>query len=110
MTEITTSPWGAPQTVDWLTGDKPFTIAFVSTASHGGYYVAPSELHRIPLAWREASFNKLGMQGWFEEDCDWVMVALIFTSCFIPQEIAIARRTAEIWLAPKLYRGALEGY
>lgn len=107
---ITATPWGAPDSVEWVGGDRPYSVAFVSTPSHGGYYVAADQLNRIPLAWRKASFNGQGLCGWFEEDCDWAMVALVFKNCFGPEEIAIARKIAKAWLEPKLYRGALDGY
>jgi hypothetical protein len=113
-TTLSATPWGAPQSIDWVRGDhqtrEGFGIAFVSTASHGGFYVDPALLSRVPLAWRQVSFNGNAMRGWFEEDCDWAMVALIFKDCFTPEEIALARKIATAWLAPKLYRDAFAGY
>jgi hypothetical protein len=58
------SPWGFVQTVQPLGPDA----AFVNTASHGGIWVSPEGLARIPAALRSTAYSG---GGWFEEDCDW---------------------------------------
>ena len=92
------TPWGNSQSVDAV----GCGIVFASTASHGGYFV-PAELNaRVPLAWRRASFDQRAMSGWYEEDCDWAMVALTFPELFPADAIRAAQRTYDAWLAPKL--------
>jgi hypothetical protein len=104
--KITNSPWGVPQTVEEV-GDG---VYLVMTASHGGYYVPPAVNKRIPASWRAVSFNAQGVRGWYEEDCDWCMVALALPHLFIREEVEIARRIFRQWQEPKLYQGAAEGY
>jgi hypothetical protein len=113
MQTITSTPWGRPQDVEWITDrstGKTTGIAFVSTAGHGGYYVSPELLATMPANWLGATFNEQGRRGWFEEDCDWSLVALAFPQCFIPEELRIARASSKHWHEPKLFRGAFEGY
>jgi hypothetical protein len=52
----------------------------VSTPSHGGYYVESSALGRIPEAFRGATFTR--SPHWYEEDCDWAIVARYFPEAF----------------------------
>ena len=104
MRKITSSPWGKPESVTWLTDEmtgEPVAIAFVSTASHGGYYVGPELLQRIPSRWRAVSFGGRGKAGWFEEDCDWSMVALTFPTVFPVHAQEAARATWQHFIAPK---------
>jgi hypothetical protein len=95
------TPWGlaAPSEVETIEEDG---VYFVSTASHGGYYVTPDAIDAIPGDWREATFNRQGCNGWFEEDCDWAIVALTFPRLFGPQALDSARDIFERWIAPKL--------
>jgi hypothetical protein len=74
------TPWGPAQDVIPVANGEG--IAFVSTASHGGYYVPAAMLAKMPLAARLASFNGQGLVGWFEEDCDWCLVVLSFPDLF----------------------------
>lgn len=92
------TPWGPAQQIE----QKCQGVTFVSTASHGGIKVDAPMLDAIPLAWRQASFNGQGMQGWFEEDCDWCMVALTFPALFNAANLAAAQKTFDYCIAPKL--------
>jgi hypothetical protein len=56
---------------------------FVSTPSHGGYYVEPQLLPRIPEVFRKATFTRL--EAWYEEDVDWAIVAKFIPEAFPPQ-------------------------
>lgn len=58
------SPWGLVQNADVF---GPHAVV-VSTASHGGVWVAPVVLARILVRFRTTGYSG---QGWFEEDCDW---------------------------------------
>jgi hypothetical protein len=60
------SPWGA---IQYLTPLGPDAVA-VSTASHGGIWVTPAALARIPAPLRTLRHSGA---GWFEEDCDWAI-------------------------------------
>lgn len=104
MTTITSTPWGAPQTVD----DIGEGVCFVSTASHGGYYVPPAVNERIPAHWRAISWNNQAARGWYEEDCDWALVALALPHLFIREEVELARKIAVSTHEKKLYRGAFD--
>jgi hypothetical protein len=92
------TPWGTSDSIE----TKAQGIYFVSTPSHGGFKVERPLLDKIPLAWRRASFNGQGMAGWFEEDCDWCMVALTFPERFSADELKAARATFDYWIAKKL--------
>ena len=71
------SPWGTIQSCDPMSVEG---IYFVSTAGHGGIYVAPELRGRIPREAVESAFvyQSRGLEGWFEEDCDWCIPYLIF--------------------------------
>lgn len=77
-TRIGGTPWGPPQTIE---GYVP-GVFFVSTASHGGFYVSPEAMARAP-AWLKSvktfvQRSGSGAPGWFEEDCDAALVVLAF--------------------------------
>ena len=75
---MTNTPWGIANYIEPVCDG---VVAFY-TPSHGGFYVDPDHLHKIPSHWRAASFNGQGKKGWFEEDVDWAMVALSFPKGF----------------------------
>lgn len=87
------TPWGTAQEAQPL-GEG---ILFVSTPSHGGFYVPPTiqaELARTFPDFRPWT----GSWQWLEEDCDWVLLALIRPqiSPRTPKELArIAQAMAE---------------
>ncbi len=85
------TPWGHPdQSKELAPG-----IWSVSTASHGGIYLSPQRLGFMPAIFVNAGFIKANTEaGWFEEDCDWAMVALIYPEAFateIQDDIGAAR-------------------
>ena len=92
------TPWGMGKITEHYSED----LDFVSTPSHGGFKVGQSLLKAIPIEWRQASFNRQGIRGWFEEDCDWCMVALSFPGFFSPDQLKAAQHTFDHWIAPKL--------
>src|SRR3974390_413243 len=85
----TDTPWGYADHVARRTRG----VTFYSTPGHGGFKVSNGKLCRIPLEWRKASFCEQGMSGWFEEDCDWCLVALSFPELFSEKELVAARST-----------------
>jgi hypothetical protein len=60
------SPWGAIQQINELAPG----IWSVSTASHGGIYVAPELYAKMPEVLKGTAYSG---GGWFEEDCDWAI-------------------------------------
>ncbi len=66
------SPWGRIQTSDTISRG----IVFVSTASHGGVKLNKERNVRIPVRFRLDD-------GWYEEDQDWAIPALIFKKEFL---------------------------
>jgi len=62
------SPWG---TIDHVEQTKVDGCVFVGTSSHGGYWVSPALLPKIPEGWQRfaaACAHGMGSQ-WYEEDC-----------------------------------------
>jgi hypothetical protein len=92
------TPWGKADRIETLPGG----VLWVSTASHGGYYVPPALLPMVPEAWRKVSFNGQGKAGWFEEDCDWCLVALTFPTVFPSHAADAARKTFDCFIASKI--------
>lgn len=93
------SPWGL---IDSVTPLGPDAVA-VSTPSHGGIWVSPAGLARIPAPLRATAYSG---GGWFEEDCDWCIpyLALGLHAFEEPAERRgrvreAARRTLETWHA-----------
>jgi hypothetical protein len=73
------TPWGHPDTVKEI---APGIIRY-DTPSHGGYYVSPERVLTMPKPLRD--FKPFAGQNWYEEDCDWAIVALAFPQ-FFPDE------------------------
>jgi len=73
--QITSSPWGKPQTQHEITPG----ITQVSTASHGGILVSPELFTTMP-----SCFQLLcSIEGtWYEEDCEINLVVLAFPGHF----------------------------
>jgi hypothetical protein len=85
----TETPWGPAQT---STEIAPGIVAY-TTASHGGYYVSPERVSTMPKSLRD--FKPFAGPNWYEEDCDWAVVALAFPKFFPPDAIPAALKTLE---------------
>ena len=74
------TPWGAVQQRKTLAPG----IVRVSTAGHGGIYVAPWKHAEMPEPFRAI----VGCAGpnWYEEDCDWALVYAAFESQLIKED------------------------
>lgn len=96
MTYVST-PWGIADAEE----DIAPGIKFYETPSHGGYFLEMVQNAQVPLAWRQASFNQQGMVGWYEEDCDSVLVVLSHPSAFRPAAVARAEKAFASMFAPK---------
>jgi len=75
------NPWGEVQHAESYNDDG--TIVSVSTASHGGIWVADELNNKIHHGMRNNN-------GWYEEDCEWSIVALTFPQIFTDFEREIA--------------------
>lgn len=81
------TPWGKSDSQKTITKG----IVSYTTSSHGGIYVEPSLNTQIHEAWRNKS-------GWYEEDCEWAIVAYTFQQHFDPKHVASAINTLKNWL------------
>ena len=112
------TPWGKAQTE----ADTAEGIKWVTTASHGGYYLSKERMaelrQKLPTAPAGIAASDGG--GWFEEDCDWCAVPLAWPHLFEADDILAAVITATVWrpaltIPAKLvswaaeYRKTLEG-
>lgn len=75
MHKMHSSPWGK---VDGWSRFGDLGLFHHSTPGHGGIYVPPDMKRLMPKPYRDA--NQYGGGGWFEEDCEWALVALSFPS------------------------------
>jgi hypothetical protein len=87
--QITSTPWGTPDRVEQVAEG----IVFVSTMSHGGFYLSADRNAKVSLAWRRGSFNGRAMDGWYEEDSDYALVVLSFPELFDERQKGEAKRT-----------------
>ncbi len=83
------TPWGPADSREVYSPE----VSFYSTPSHGGFRVTGASLKRIPSKYRAG----LGNPGWFEEDCDWAIVAFFNPSLFTTSEIEAADNTLDNW-------------
>lgn len=94
----TSTPWGVAQTSErYVRGITAYT-----TASHGGFHVCPTLNAQVPVYMRIRD-------GWYEEDCDWAIVATMFPDAFrkhaperAEKTLAAARDTLRNW-RPEAY-------
>jgi len=82
----TETPWG-PSQFQRAYGEG---ITQHVTAGHGGFFVSDERRAEMPESCR--NFAPFAGAGWYEEDCDWAVVAVAFPSEFQPQTVATARR------------------
>lgn len=90
------TPWGRSQ------GCEPTGFAgieFYWTEGHGGYYVSRARTqdmrrHR-PEAMAHCIEDERTRGTWWEEDCAWAWVALVFPEAFPPEAQAAAERTVD---------------
>lgn len=97
------SPWGKPDYgVELLPG-----VVQISTPSHGGFHLSSTRLAAMP-AQLQAVPTFTGNPCWFEEDCDWALVAIGFPGLFNDEHIHAAVQTvrhtsyhspASLWLS-----------
>lgn len=78
------SPWGVVQYSSAIGTEGMF---IVSTAGHGGIKVPAALNKRIDATWRKD-------KGWYEEDCEWAIVAVSFPESFPEESVKQAHFTA----------------
>ena len=93
----THTPWGI---ADSVTEIAPGIIRY-DTPSHGGYWLSPERVAEMPKPLRE--FTPWAGPGWFEEDCDWAVVALAFPQFFPEDAIPAALKTLQRY-KPEVYK------
>jgi len=93
----TETPWGPAETAREI---APGIIHY-GTASHGGYYVAPERVAQMPPPLRD--FQPFAGPNFYEQDCDWSIVALAFPQSFPSDALAAAAETLQHY-RPELYR------
>lgn len=89
------SPWGPVQEVlRFGLPPNDSGVAFVSTASHGGFWVSPDACRRMPPSFRAiVPFTERGVSRgegsgrWYEEDCDYCLVVLAFPELFTREQV-----------------------
>lgn len=98
------TPWGASQSAREV---APGIVRY-DTASHGGYFVSPERVAEMPEPLRK--FQPWAGPNWYEEDCDWCVVALAFPQFFpddwIPDALtALKRYKPEVYAQVSAMRG-----
>ncbi len=78
----TQTPWGWTQDATHIAPG----VTFYETASHGGFHVTPDAMKAMPPALRALPVF-CGEPGWYEEDCDAVIVVLAFPVHFDPRQV-----------------------
>ena len=81
------TPWGRADSVKEVAPG----IKSVSTPGHGGYKLSDERNRLVPEYLRQRG-------GWYEEDCDWAIVATVFPDCFDAQAREMAEKTIRNWL------------
>lgn len=90
------TPWGL---ADHVREIAPGIVRY-DTPSHGGYYVSPERVLTMPKPLRE--FEPWAGPNWYEEDCDWAVVALAFPQFFPADHQEAALATLKSY-KPELY-------
>lgn len=81
------TPWGPAQTARTIADG----IVVYSIASHGGIHLSDERLAQMPPLL--AAMPPFAGHGWYEEDCDWAIVALAFPDYFSPMQLWRAANT-----------------
>lgn len=73
------SPWGSIQSVEEIAEG----IVSVTTAGHGGIWLAPALEAKVPAGLR-ALARQYAPSQWYEEDCDAYIVGFVFADKLEP--------------------------
>jgi hypothetical protein len=80
------TPWGQIRSIETVAEG----IAFITTASQGGFYLSADLNERVQLALKEASYCGDGVRGFYEEERDWAIVVYCFKDQFANEDYAQA--------------------
>lgn len=95
-------PWGPAQHIHVI---APGIVSY-STASHGGIHLSPERFAEMPKPLQEFvpfGGEQHGPGRWYEEDCDWAIVAVAFPQFFTSDDHAAALATIKGY-KPELYK------
>lgn len=95
QTAARSTPWGRSQFSRQIADD----IIRYYTASHGGYFVPAERVAQMPEALRPdpTSIDASENGFWFEEDDEWIVLALSFPQFFTSEVCASAEKTLLNW-------------
>lgn len=82
----TSTPWGTAQYANRYASG----IISYGTAGHGGFHLSLTRNKQVHKAWR-------AIDGWYEEDCDWAIVAVTFPEAFHADIVEMAHACAKNW-------------
>lgn len=68
------TPWGKPTNFRVLSQG----IAVFATSTHGGIWLSSELNNLVPVELKERTFQKLGFEGWYEQDNDAQIVLTLF--------------------------------
>ena len=95
MIETTHHQWWKSPTTPWGQAHSSRTYAagviHHDTSSHGGFELSADRQAEMPAALR--NIHPFAGDGWYEEDCDWCIVALAFPGLFADLSLFNAVRT-----------------
>lgn len=86
------TPWGPAVTVQPL-GRGAYRV---TTSRHGGIYLPPELNSLISHSDKAGTFRQLGLNGWYEEDKDWSLVAVAFPEFFTWPDRRLAHRLRQL--------------
>ena len=89
--KLTNTPWGKPDQQKQIAEG----IVKVCTPSHGGIWLSPQRRADMPKQYRD--IPTFAGANWYEEDCDWALVALSFPQYFDQNAVTAATETLT-WL------------
>lgn len=104
------TPWGWSDSEEILI---PGVMTFYGTPSHGGIYVEPEWNEQIPQDIRDAAVYGGGNDGWYEEDCEWVLPHLYFWKMLQkqnPKKATADRLEAYLWTCKTYYPQVYDTY
>jgi len=84
----TGTPWGTSDYSEQVARG----IMVYGTPSHGGYHLSKTRNAKVHSVWKRGDdyMNKQRASGWYEEDCDWAIVAYTFPELFSAEQLAHA--------------------
>lgn len=92
-----------PQSTPWgmVNHYQPIAqgIVYVDTAGHGGFWLSPERLAKVPADHRMARFGRARTMTspWFEHDCDWIFAVLAHEEVFNAATVKEAKRLWKSW-------------